>query len=100
MVTLLLRFSILPEKLREFEQTVDWFQHSRGQQEGTEQGLLYRKWGSEKAEFMYVEVLADGEDVQARLDGEHFRTLMGAIKVLGTMTQADVIEAREVRPIT
>ena len=100
MVTLLLRFSILPEKLREFEQTVDWFQHSRGQQKRTEQGLLYREWGSEKAEFMYVEVLADGEDVQARLDGEHFRTLMGAIKVLGTMTQAEVIEAREVRPIT
>jgi quinol monooxygenase YgiN len=99
-VTLLLRFSILPDKLREFEQTVDWLQQPGGQQEGAEEGLLYRRWGSEKAEFMYVEVLAEGENVQAHRDSERFRTLMGAVKVLGTITQADVIEAREVRPIT
>jgi hypothetical protein len=49
---------------------------------------------------MYVEVLAEGEDVQAHRDSERFRTLMGAVKVLGTISQADVIEAREVRPIT
>ena len=61
MVTLLLRFSILPDKLREFEQTVDWLQQPGGQKEGAEGGLLYRRWGSEKAEFMYVEVLAEGE---------------------------------------
>ncbi len=100
MITLLVRFSILPDKLREFEQTVDWLNRSEVELQEAEQGRLYRRWGSEKAEFLYMEVLAEGEDVQAHLDSERFRTLLGAVKVLGEIARAGVMTTREIRPIT
>lgn len=99
MTILSVRFSILPDKLREFEQAVGWLSETRGLHQGTDRVRLYRRWGCERAEFLYQEILPEGEDVQEHLDSEKFRTLLGAIKVLGEIGRASVITAREARSI-
>ena len=91
MVFLIACFEILPDKTREFEQSIAWLvSPGRSSNEQECGGGLYRRWGGDGAGFLYMEALVGLEEVKRHLESEPFRTLMGAINVLGTLTYLKV----------
>jgi len=97
MVFLMACFEILPDRTREFEQSIAWLVSpgSSSSEQGRDRGL-YRKWGGDGAGFLYMAALVNLEEVKRHLESEPFRTLMGAINVLGTLTYLKVATQEDI----
>jgi len=98
MVFLKIVTTIQADKMVEFEQAVDYILKSdRSGPESIHRGL-YRDWRCHNA-LLYLEEWQTMKDLKNHMSGDLFKSLLGAMKVLGSITSAEVISSNSVETL-
>lgn len=94
MVGIEIQIEVKPEKRPEFLQAVESLQRAVGYEAACESQHVYEERGQPN-QFLWVERWSDTDEIRARLRSAKFRSLMGAIRVLGTTSELNVVESRD-----
>ena len=98
MVILKISTTIHVDKMVEFEQAVDnILQSDKTSRESVYRGM-YRDWQNDNA-LMYLEEWKTNEELQKHISSDLFKSLLGAMKVLGDVTSADIITSQSVNQL-
>lgn len=98
MVFLKIETTIQADKMREFEQAVDYIMQSDKNNQGSLHRAVYREWQSNNV-LLYLEEWITIEELQKHISGDRFKSLLGAMKVLGEVTTAQIISSRFVHSL-
>lgn len=94
MVGIEIQIEVKPEKRPEFLQAVESLQRTVGSEAACESQHVYEERGHPN-QFLWVERWTDTEEIRARLRSAKFRSLMGAIRVLGMASELSVVESQD-----
>jgi quinol monooxygenase YgiN len=98
MVILKIATTIHVDKMVEFEQAVDYIlQSDKTSRESIYRGM-YRDWQRNNA-LMYLEEWKTNEELQKHISSDLFKSLLGAMKVLGDVTSAEIISSQSVQQL-
>ena len=98
MVILKISTTIHVDKMVEFEQAVDYIlQSDKNSRESIYRGM-YRDWQNDNA-LMYLEEWETNEELQKHISSDLFKSLLGAMKVLGDVTSAEIISSQSVQQL-
>ena len=98
MVILKISTTIHVDKMVEFEQAVDnILQSDKTSRESVYRGM-YRDWQNDNA-LMYLEEWKTNEELQKHISSDLFKSLLGAMKVLGDVTSAEIITSQSVNQL-
>lgn len=87
-----IRIHIKPEKRDEFLQAVESLQRPGGAGDSTSEARVYEERGH-RNRFLWVEHWQDRQELSSRLESAKFRALLGAVRVLGTVSDVQVVDA-------
>ena len=90
MVGIEISVEVKPEKRDEFLQAVDTLRPLGEEGKQCESQEIFEDHG-QRNRFLWVERWQDNEMLQARLRSDRFRALLGAVKVLGTVEDLQVV---------
>ena len=95
MVGIEIRVDVRPEKRDEFLQAVEALQAmTRRDREACVSQNIYQERGHQ-TRFLWVERWAERANLEARLESDPFRALLGAVRVLGVVSDMEVVEAAD-----
>ena len=98
MVILKISTTIHVDKMVEFEQAVDYIlQSDKNSRESIYRGM-YRDWQNDNA-LMYLEEWKTNDELQKHISSDLFKSLLGAMKVLGDVTSAEIINSQSVQQL-
>ena len=98
MVILKISTTIHVDKMVEFEQAVDYIlQSDKNSRESIYRGM-YRDWQRNNA-LMYLEEWKTNDELQKHISSDLFKSLLGAMKVLGDVTSAEIINSQSVQQL-
>jgi len=89
-----IKIEVKPEKRPEFLQAVESLQRAVGDEAACQSQHVYEERGHPN-QFLWVERWTGAGEIRARLHSAKFRSLMGAIRVLGTTSELSVVESRD-----
>ena len=89
------KMEVLPDKRQEFEQAAQWLIESQPKEKGNSLKSIYQDLCKPNT-FYYLEEWDSRKNLQAHIQTDNFRALLGGMKVLGEITEAKIISgARE-----
>jgi hypothetical protein len=89
---------IQADKMVEFEQAVEYILKSdRIGPDNIHRGV-YRDWRCHNA-LLYLEEWKTNEELQKHISSDLFKSLLGAMKVLGDVTSAEIINSQSVKKL-
>jgi len=92
MVGIEISVEVRPEKRDEFLQAVETLRPLGEEGKHCESQEIYEDHG-QRNRFLWVERWQDNDRLQARLDSDRFHALLGAVKVLGSVEDMQVVAA-------
>ena len=92
MVGIEISVEVRPEKRDEFLQAVETLSPLGEEGKQCQSQEIYEDHG-QRNRFLWVERWQDNEKLQARLDSDRFRALLGAVRVLGTVEDMQLVAA-------
>ena len=98
MVFLIIETTIQADKMLEFEQAIDYIMQTDKINQGClKRGMYHEYQGANH--LLYLEEWKTGEELQKHISSDLFKSLLGAMKVLGEVTTAQIISSRTVYPL-
>ncbi len=94
MVGLEIQVRVAKEKRQEFLQTCDFLSQAKDQIVACVGQTLFEEVG-ELNRFLYVEQWTDSGLLESYLASDRFRTLLGAIEVLGKLEELRIVEFKQ-----
>jgi quinol monooxygenase YgiN len=92
MVVLRIISQIPHAKMTEFEQALDYIMHQDVMLKSSVYSGLYREWHADNT-FLYIEEWKSVDDLKRHMEGKHFKSLLGAMKVLGEIIHTEIISS-------
>jgi quinol monooxygenase YgiN len=86
------------DKMVEFGQAVDYIMHSDKIGHGCLSRGMYRQYQSDNT-LLYLEEWKTSEELQNHISSNLFKSLLGAMKVLGDVTTAEIVSSRSVKTL-
>ena len=97
MIIVQIQTNIHPDKMTEFSQAIDYILF--GRKSGDKRcRSCYRKWDDENT-FFYQEEWESMNELKSYMKGDHFKSLFGAMKVLGEVTMAQIITTERIEKL-
>ena len=94
MVGLEIQVRVAKEKRQEFLQTCDFLSQAKDRIGACVGQTLFEEVG-ELNRFLYVEQWTDSDPLESYLASDRFRTLLGAIEVLGKLEDLRIVEFKQ-----
>ncbi|MFC2164563.1 antibiotic biosynthesis monooxygenase [Acidobacteriota bacterium] len=98
MVYLIISMDILPEKNLEFEQAVQWLVRLEDEVKGKFRQLISREIGYPEKAF-YIGEWDSRKNLDAHIQTDRFRALLGGMKFLGKINEAKIITPSKVEEL-
>ncbi len=98
MVFLIICMEILPDKNLEFEQAAQWLIRSEGEADGKVRQLISKEMGHPEKAF-YLGEWDSRKSLDAHIQTDRFRALLGGMKFLGKITEAKIITPSKVEDL-
>jgi quinol monooxygenase YgiN len=89
---------ILPDKNLEFDQAVQWLVRMEDEVEGKFRQLISREIGYPEKAF-YIGEWDSRKNLDAHIQTDRFRALLGGMKFLGKIIEAKIITSSEVEDL-
>ncbi len=94
MVGLEIQVRVAKEKRQEFLQTSEFLAQAKDRKDACVGQTLFEEVG-ELNRFLYVEQWTDSDVLESYLASDRFRTLLGAIEVLGKLEDLRIVEFKQ-----
>jgi quinol monooxygenase YgiN len=88
--------NIHEDKMVEFGQAVDYIMHSNKIGHGCLSRGIYREFHGDNI-LLYMEEWKTSEQLKNHISSDLFKSLLGAMKVLGDVTTAEIVSSRSVQ---
>jgi quinol monooxygenase YgiN len=98
MVGLEIQVRVAKEKRQEFLQTCDFLSQAKDQIVACVDQTLFEEVG-EPNRFLCVEEWTDSDPLESYLASDRFRTLLGAIEVLGKLEELRIVEFKQINSV-